>query len=65
MLQKLLTDLQSPRNRYPISKDLHSSQLGHYYFVFEEKKIKGQKKRDRLKKKGKKKKGKKRDRLKK
>jgi len=39
MLEKFLTDLKSPKNRYPIAKDLHSSQLGHYYFIFDEERV--------------------------
>ncbi|MCK4558739.1 MAG: hypothetical protein KAV45_03075 [Calditrichia bacterium] len=39
MLEKFISDLQSPKNRYPISKDLHSSQLGHYYFIFDEERV--------------------------
>ncbi len=39
MLDKFLTDLKSPKNRYPIAEDLHGSQLGYYYFVFDEKRI--------------------------
>ncbi len=39
MLDKFLTDLRSPKNRYPIAEDLHGSQLGYYYFVFDEKRI--------------------------
>ncbi len=39
MLEKFISDLQSPKNRYPILKDLHSSQLGHYYFIFDEERV--------------------------
>jgi hypothetical protein len=39
MLKKFITDLQSPKKRYPISSDLHSQQLGHYYFIFDEKRV--------------------------
>jgi len=39
MLDKLLTDLKSPKNRYHFAKDLHSSQLGYYYFIFEEERV--------------------------
>ena len=39
MLKKILSDLQSPRHRYPIADDLHSKTLGHYYFVFNEKRV--------------------------
>ena len=36
MLNKFATDLKSPRERYAISHDLHSNELKHYYFIFEE-----------------------------
>lgn len=36
MLNKLLVDLQSPKKHYNISDDMHSQQLGYYYFVFRE-----------------------------
>jgi len=39
MFNKFINDLQSPKNRYPIAKDLHNSQLGHYYFIFDEERI--------------------------
>jgi len=39
MLDKFLTDIKSPKNRYPIARDLHNPQLGYYYFVFEEKRV--------------------------
>jgi hypothetical protein len=39
MLDKFLTDLKSPKNRYPIARDLHNPQLGYYYFVFEEQRV--------------------------
>lgn len=39
MLQKFLHDLKTPRERYPLAKDMKSQKLGHYYFVFEEKRV--------------------------
>ena len=39
MLDKLLTDLKSPKSRYPIANDLNNPQLGYYYFIFEEKRV--------------------------
>ncbi len=39
MLQKFMTDVKTPNPRYPIAKDLTSSTLGEYYFVFQEKRV--------------------------
>jgi len=39
MLEKFLNDLKSPKNRYPIAKDRHSSKLGQYYFIFDEERV--------------------------
>ncbi len=39
MLNKLITDLKTPDIRYPLTHDLHSSQLGEYYFIFKEKRV--------------------------
>jgi hypothetical protein len=39
MLKKFWGDIQSPKNRYPIPDDLHSSQLDAYYFIFDEKRV--------------------------
>jgi hypothetical protein len=39
MLNKFLGDIRSPKNRYPIPDDLHSSQLKAYYFIFDEQRI--------------------------
>jgi len=39
MLEKFLSDLKSPKNRYPIAKDIHNSRLGHYYFIFDERRV--------------------------
>ena len=39
MLNKFWADLQSPKNRYPIPEDLHSQQLGYYYFIFDEERV--------------------------
>lgn len=36
MLNKLLVDIRSPKKHYDISDDMHSQQLGYYYFVFRE-----------------------------
>lgn len=36
MLDKFIKDLQTPQERYRISKDLHGQKLGRYYFAFEE-----------------------------
>lgn len=36
MLNKLFVDLRSPKKHYDISDDLHSQELGYYYFVFRE-----------------------------
>ncbi len=36
MLNKLWVDLCSPKQHYEITEDLHSQQLGEYYFLFEE-----------------------------
>ena len=39
MLKKLIADFKTPKERYPIAEDLHSSTLGEYYFVFKEKRV--------------------------
>lgn len=39
MLDKLFTDLRSPKQHYEITDDLHSSKLGEYYFLFEEESV--------------------------
>lgn len=39
MLDKFLTDLKTPKLRYPLAEDISSSKLGEYYFVFEEKRV--------------------------
>lgn len=36
MLDKLLVDLRAPKRHYKIANDLHSPELGEYYFVFDE-----------------------------
>jgi len=36
MLNKLFVDLRSPKKHYDISDDMHSQELGYYYFVFRE-----------------------------
>jgi len=36
MLNKLIVDLRSPKKHYGIADDLHSPQLGYYYFLFKE-----------------------------
>lgn len=36
MLNKFLVDLRSPKRHYGIADDLHSRQLGYYYFLFKE-----------------------------
>lgn len=36
MLNKLFVDLRSPEKHYDISDDMHSQELGYYYFVFRE-----------------------------
>ncbi|WP_206082110.1 D-glucuronyl C5-epimerase family protein [Maribellus sediminis] len=39
MFKKLIADFKTPKERYPIAEDLHSSNLGEYYFVFKEKRV--------------------------
>lgn len=39
MLDKLIVDLRSPKRPYVVTEDLHSSTLGEYYFLFEEKSV--------------------------
>ncbi|MEA2076553.1 MAG: D-glucuronyl C5-epimerase family protein [Candidatus Marinimicrobia bacterium] len=39
MSDKLIRDLKSPKPRYPITEDLHSKDLGEYYFIFDEKRV--------------------------
>ncbi len=39
MFKKMMADFKSPKQRYPIAKDLHSQKLGDYYFVFNENRV--------------------------
>lgn len=39
MFQKLIADFKTPKERYPISGNLHEQQLGDYYFVFREERV--------------------------
>lgn len=39
MFDKFLTDLKSQKQRYAIPDDMHSPELGHYYFIFKEKRL--------------------------
>ena len=39
MLDKFRRDIRTPRQRYPIAEDLHSPELGYYYFVFSEARV--------------------------
>jgi hypothetical protein len=39
MFKKFMTDLRLPKNLYPLAKDLHGTQLGHYYFIFNEERV--------------------------
>ena len=39
MLDKFITDLRQPKYRYNISEDIHSENLGYYYFEFDEKRV--------------------------
>lgn len=39
MFNKLLSDLRRPKQVYQLAADLHSRQLGHYYFLFQEQRI--------------------------
>ncbi|WP_319271837.1 D-glucuronyl C5-epimerase family protein [uncultured Draconibacterium sp.] len=39
MLKKMIADFKSPKQRYPIVKDMHSHILGDYYFVFNENRV--------------------------
>jgi hypothetical protein len=39
MLNKLIADFKTPKERYPITEDLHSQELGEYYFVFREERV--------------------------
>lgn len=49
MLNKLLVDLQSPKRHYEIAEELHSQQLGYYYFLFEEESVASGKKQRLIK----------------
>ena len=39
IFHKFITDLKTPTQRYPIAENLTYSQLGKYYFVFQEKRV--------------------------
>jgi hypothetical protein len=39
MLNKIVSDLKSPRERYPIAEEIHSQKLEYYYFVFDENRV--------------------------
>lgn len=39
MLDKFRRDLRTPKQRYPLNTDVHSSSLGEYYFVFSEDRV--------------------------
>lgn len=39
MLNKFITDLRSPKRHYKLADEMHSSELGEYYFLFEEKSV--------------------------
>lgn len=39
MLNKFLTDISGPKDRYILAKDFHSKILGYYYFVFQEERV--------------------------
>lgn len=39
MADKFFTDLKRPRQAFELSEDLHSHQLGYYYYLFEEKRV--------------------------
>ncbi|MDZ7796359.1 MAG: D-glucuronyl C5-epimerase family protein [Candidatus Marinimicrobia bacterium] len=39
MLDKFCRDIRTPKQRYPIAADLHSKELGEYYFVFDEERV--------------------------
>jgi hypothetical protein len=39
MFRKLLADFKTPKVRYPLANDLHSRELGEYYFVFREERV--------------------------
>ncbi|KQC03811.1 MAG: hypothetical protein APR54_02290 [Candidatus Cloacimonas sp. SDB] len=39
MLQKLRDDFLAPKNRFTIPRDLTSTELRHYYFIFQEKNV--------------------------
>lgn len=39
MLDKFKRDLKTPKQRYPLAEDVHSSKLGEYYFVFTENRV--------------------------
>lgn len=50
MLKKTIADFRSPRERYQIAEDLHSRELGYYYFMFEETRMKAGKDQALIKK---------------
>lgn len=39
MFKKMIADFKSPKQRYPLAEDMHSPQLGDYYFVFNENRV--------------------------
>lgn len=39
MFRKMVADFKSPKQRYPIAEDMHTSTLGDYYFVFNENRV--------------------------
>ncbi|MDZ7820639.1 MAG: hypothetical protein U5N26_01820 [Candidatus Marinimicrobia bacterium] len=39
MYDKFRRDLRTPRERYPLARDLRSGTLGEYYFVFSENRV--------------------------
>ncbi|MCF7911179.1 MAG: D-glucuronyl C5-epimerase family protein [Candidatus Cloacimonetes bacterium] len=41
MINKFLHDINTPKTRYAIAKDVTSSDLGYYYFMFDEKRVAG------------------------
>ena len=41
MMNKFLHDINTPKPRYKIAKDVTSQKLGYYYFMFEEKRVAG------------------------
>ena len=41
MLDKIRRDLNTPRERYPLAREMHHARLEEYYFVFDESRVKG------------------------